>query len=93
MSANTFFYIQLLRSSNLNTAVSYVRGHFKYLVQSPPVENGQTLHQRDLDPAKPFATAPGHLQVCDSPRSELFICALIQVECPPPGSMHICCEF
>ena len=44
------------------------------------IENEETLHQRVLRPLRPYATAPGSIKLCDSPRSDVSMCALIGVE-------------
>jgi hypothetical protein len=54
-----FFYIQPQRFSTLNPVDLYVWENFKYLVQSLPVENGKTLHQRVLDACQTIRNPPG----------------------------------
>jgi len=50
-------------------------GKFKALVYSVAIENEETHHQRCLRPVGPFATAQGPMKVCDSPRSDVSMCA------------------
>jgi hypothetical protein len=70
-TASTFAWL------NLSAFLSVRR--LKALVYSVAIEKEQTLHQRVLRPVRPFATAPGPLKMCDSPRSDVSICALIGV--------------
>jgi len=49
-------------------------------VYSAEIENEEIFHQQVLRSVKPFATAPRPMKVCDSPRSNLSMCALIGVE-------------
>jgi hypothetical protein len=41
--------------------------NYTLVMHSAPNENEETLLQRNLMPAKQFLSAPGLLQVCDSP--------------------------
>jgi hypothetical protein len=43
---------------DVNPLDFYLWGNLKALVYSGPIENEETLHQRNLMPVKPFATAP-----------------------------------
>ena len=64
-------------------------GHLENLVHSVPYENQETLRQLIFSPVKPFATAPGSLNWCDSPKADLAVRALKKVE----DVLSICCEL
>jgi len=61
----------------------------KTLVYSVAIEIEETLHQSVLWPVRPFATSLGTMKLCDSPRLEVSMCALIGVE----DILSITCEL
>jgi len=58
-------------------------------VYSVLVENEESLPQRVLRPVRPIATAPGPMNVCESPRSDVSNCSLIGAE----NNLDIPCEL
>ena len=55
-------------------------GRPKALLYPVVIENEENLHQRLLRYDRPFATAPGTMKLCVSPRSDVSMCALIGEE-------------
>jgi hypothetical protein len=74
---------------DLNPLDFYLCGHLNTIMYSPPIENKEALHQWIFAPVKPFATAPGPLKWCDSPWSDVSMCALIKAE----GILSNWCEL
>jgi hypothetical protein len=64
-------------------------GRLKALVYSVVIENEENLHQHVLRPDIPLATAMQTMKVCDSPQSDVSMCALIGVE----DILSIACEL
>ena len=55
-------------------------GRLTDLVCSVANELEETLHQLVLSTVRPFASTQGPMKLCDSPRSDVSMCALIGVE-------------
>jgi hypothetical protein len=64
----------------LNPSAFLSVGRLKAVVYSDAIGTEEIIHQRVLMPVRTFATAPEPTKLCDSPRSDVSVCALIVVE-------------
>jgi hypothetical protein len=65
----------------VNTSCFLSVERLKALGYSVAIENKETLQQHVLSPVRPFVNpSPGPMKVCDSPLSDVSMCALIGVQ-------------